>query len=774
MESNSVVDMEDIVKPFWFQDLTEETTTMCYDYLNEYYYNRKAIDDMAKSFEVFQKKNKFQEGIIKFGYLIVFYKMARQDGRYPIPHIGLEKVLRVKNVRENSGVMVFSIFTSGYPYYTKVNADGTKEIVREFLDFKEGNGSVYLKYYSNGSVKILEKDVKEEDCENYYMRKDEIGRLIFVKMSEVVEGERYCYLEFLSNNEAVFSDVLKKNKQEIYYVVIDSMGMTKTLDGKYSCKYNCFYCPNFPNMPRSYLPGEPSVDRAIKCNFVVFEMITDRAKQYVQQGHAVDKAEVIIQGGTWDTYSYEYRTEFVRDIYYTFNVLMDYFFSKPLREPLTMEEEIKINETAGCRVIGLTPETRPDQINYKTIQFLRKIGATRVQLGIQHLDDVILRYVNRGCYFKETIRAIQMLKDCGFKISGHLMPDLPAPEGYEGKMPEVDKAMLEKFNTDPALKIDYVKVYPTVVTEHTEIKKWYDEGKYKPYGELKKMTPEEKAIYQKLPKKQKMELRLKNPLYKNVFEFYKSIHPSMRIERVFRDIPVNKICGGTTQSSFRSEMDNDLDILGELSNCIRYREAGNVRNKNRTDIGEPILKILEFEGSKGTEYFLSWESDDDRPVLYSFLRLRLSKNSGLSDTGKVIFPELVDCALIREVHTYGKATPCKENQKYYQNNSVMFSQDEENRPQHKGFGKKLIEKAEEISMKNGYRRISVIAGVGAREYYRKLGYTNDSCLGCYQIKNFDTDNNILKGGYMNFRLFYMLFILWFVMSVMMMLKYFFY
>lgn len=734
---------EDLAKPFWFKELSEELTVKCYGFLDEYYYNKKPIKNITKAFEIYQKQKKFNSGIVKFGYLIIFYKMARQDGRYPISHKELEKVLRVKNVRENSGVMVFSIFTSGYPFYTKINPDGTKEIVREFLNFDDTDGSMYLKVHPSGSVKILEKNVKEEDCIDYFMKKDEDGKIIYVKKSEAVSTDKYCYIKILLDKTVQIVDKLvKSNEQENNYVKIISNGMIEVLDGKYSCKYNCYYCPNYPNMPRSYLPGEPSVDRAIRCNFEVFKMIADRAKQYIQQGHSIDKAEVIIQGGTWDTYSYKYRIEFIRDVYYTFNILMDYFFGRPIRDPLSMEEEIKLNETASCRVVGLTPETRPDQINYKTIQFLRRIGATRVQLGIQHLDDNILRHINRRCYTKDTIRAIQMLKDAGFKISGHLMPDLPSNKENEGKMPEVDAAMFKKFNTDPAFKIDYVKVYPTVVTPYTEIKKWYDEGSYKPYGELKKMTPEEKIVYRKLSKKEKMALRLENPLYKNVFEFYKSIHPSMRIERVFRDIPVNVICGGTTQSSFRSEMDGDLDIMGELSSCIRYREAGNARNKNRTDVGEPILKILEFEGSKGTEYFLSWESNDDKPLIYSFLRLRLSKNAGLTDMGKVIFPELVDCALIREVHTYGKATPCKENQKYYENNTIMFSQDEENRPQHKGFGKKLIIKAEEIAKANGYKKIAVIAGVGVREYYRKLEYNHDSELGHYQIKNLD--NAVVK------------------------------
>ena len=640
----NITNIEDIAKPFWFKELTPELTIKCYEFIDEYYYNRIPIKNITKSFEIYQKKNNFNGNIVKFGYLITFYKMGRQDGRYPNSHKELEKVLRVCNDRENSGVMVFSIFTSGYPSYTKINPDGTTELIKEFGEDHNGN------------------------------------------------------------------------------------------PGRYSCKYNCYYCPDYPDMPRSYLPGEPSVDRAIRCYFEVFKMITDRAKQYIQQGHGIDKAEVIIQGGTWDTYSFEYRTEFIRDVYYTFNVLMDYIFKKPLRAVLSMEEEIKLNEKASCRIIGLTPETRPDQINYKTILFFRTIGATRVQIGVQHLNDDILRYVNRKCYTKDTIRAIKMLKDCGMKVDCHLMLDLPAPKELESRMPEIDEQMLTEFNTNQAFKVDQIKIYPCVVTPYTEIKKWYESGKYKPYGELKKMTHQEKLQFKKLTTNEKIDYRLANPLYKNIFDFYQVIHPSIRINRIFRDIPLNVICGGTTQSSFRSEIDMDLETLGLLSNCIRYREAGNARNKKRVDISDVVLKELKFEASDGIEYFLTWESTGAKPILYSFLRLRLTKNAGKTDTGKVIFPELIDCAMIREVHTYGKATPCRENQKYYENNNIMFSQETEDKPQHKGFGKKLVERAEQIAIENGYTKISVISGVGVREYYRKLGYTHDTEIGCYQIK----------------------------------------
>jgi histone acetyltransferase (RNA polymerase elongator complex component) len=615
--------------PYWFDSISKDNIIKCYKFLDRYY--NKDIDKktIKNEFIKYQGEEKF-EGI-KFGYLVYIYQLARQNGKYNNPDIELEKQLKTMVVRENSGVSVYSIFTSGFPSYTKDN-----------IEHKE----------------------------------------------------------------------------------------------MFSCKYDCHYCPNIPDgkTPRSYIKSEPGVARAWENDFDPQRQIIARAKQYIQQGNSIDKAEIIIQGGTWDSYPTEYRIEFVRDIYYTFNILMNYLFNQQIRNKYTLEEEIKQNETSSCRVIGLTPETRPDQINFASIRFLRQIGATRVQLGVQHLDDTILRYINRKCYTKHTIRAIKMLKDSGFKVDAHIMPDLPAPPGYEDKMAEVDKEMLEELNTNPDLKVDQLKLYPCMVIEHTKIKEWYDKGIYKPYGEDKMMTMQDKIAWRKLSKEDKLRIRYQNPLYKNILDFYKKVHPSIRINRIIRDIPISIVCGGTKRASMRSELEQDLDTMDELSTCIRYREVGNHRNKNRIITTKPIMKELCFEASGGKEYFLSYESSGDNPILYGFCRLRLSNNSGKSNSHQIIFPELLFTALIRELHVYGKVIACNDNQKYYENNNIFIHQDNSNKTQHKGFGKKLLARAEEIAFNNGYKRIAVIAGVGVRDYYAKNGYTINSNVGCYQIK----------------------------------------
>jgi ELP3 family radical SAM enzyme/protein acetyltransferase len=657
-----MADIEDIIKPFWFKNISESNINKSRDFLDDYYFNDctiKKLNKIKENFVIYQSKNEFG-GILKFGALMTIYKLGRLSNHYPTAKIELESKLKVKNVREGSGVMVFTIFTSAFPTHTIIDENGNEKIVNE-----------------SGMEVTDETNV-----------------------------------------------------------------------GQFTCKYNCSFCPTDPKMPKSYIATEPGVARAVLNDFDPVKQIIDRGSQFLQMGHCIDKIELLILGGTWDSFSVEYRREFVRDIYWTFNIFMDWLFyddlkaeelidpfifkdKKKLRKKESLENEIIINETACCRVIGLTPETRPDQINASTITFLREIGATRVQLGIQHLDDDILRYNNRNCYTKDTIRAIQMLKDNGIKVDAHLMFDLPTDKYTQEEMPIIDRNMFIEFNTNPSYKVDQLKLYPCVVTEHTLIKEWYDNGVYKPYGET--ITPPQ-DIWRKMTVENKMEHRLSNPLYKNMLLCYSEVHSSIRVNRIIRDIPTNEIFAGTTQTGMRSEIDNDMKLLGLSSKDIRFREAGSYRFINVNDAKEPIMKELSFESSKGTEYFLSWESNDEHSILYSFLRLRLSKNSGKTQTGKIIFPELVRTALIRELHTYGKVMPCKENKKYYTNGIVLLEEIEATKYQHKGFGKKLLKRAEQIALNNGYNKIAVTAGVGVREYYRKQGYIINSKKGCYQIK----------------------------------------
>jgi ELP3 family radical SAM enzyme/protein acetyltransferase len=623
----------------------------------------KTTDELKKFIEEL-KKNIRPKHNLKYGHFNYYYDKGIVAKKYEYNE-KLKYILKCNSTRENSGVMVFSIFTSAYPKIKKTNIN------------RNDDGAVTVEYI-----------------------------------------EEYAFE-----------------------------------DKKFSCKYDCHYCPNEPGQPRSYLTKEPGVARATQNNHDPIRQFLARAKQYINQGLSIDKCEIIIQGGTWDSYPLQYREQFVRDIYYVANNfyhILTFESSNPefddvemiknyylVNQPKTLLEEIKINENALVRIIGLTPETRPDQIKSDTLINLRNIGATRLQLGIQHINDEILKYVNRRCYYKDTIKAIKILKDNGFKVDGHFMPDLPNPNNNLDMVKE-DIKMFEAINDDPNLKLDQIKIYPCMVTPYTKIAQWYNEGIYKPYGqEINKPID-----YKNMTNLEKVEFRMKNQLYKNIAEFCKVVHPSIRINRIIRDIPTDLVIGGTKDSSMRSQIEMDLETLNNKCCCIRCRECQNKSNKNINI--EPKLRILPYESSGGLEIFISYESFTDETtykngVIHSFLRLRLSKDSGKNYvTGEIIFPELINCALIREVHTYGKV---KDHQNVDNNDNNKTSQ-------HKGYGKKLIKVAEHIAYLFGYKQLGVIAGVGVREYYRKQGY-QDVGIGCYQIKTINKISSDLSKNQIN-------------------------
>jgi elongator complex protein 3 len=88
-------------------------------------------------------------------------------------------------------------------------------------------------------------------------------------------------------------------------------------------------------------------------------------------------------------------------------------------------EEAKIqNETSKARVIGIAIETRPDLINLEEIKRLRSYGVTRVEIGYQTTIDEINEKNKRGHGNKESKEATKMLKDAGFKVVAHMMPNL--------------------------------------------------------------------------------------------------------------------------------------------------------------------------------------------------------------------------------------------------------------------------------------------------------------------------------------------------------------
>lgn len=455
--------------------------------------------------------------------------------------------------------------------------------------------------------------------------------------------------------------------------------------GKFSCPMNCKYCPNDPAISRSYLLNEPAVRRGFKNGWDPINQFMSCANRLYKTGHEVTKVEIIIEGGTFGSYPHDYIDEYFRDLYYAANILDTAFNTQCGRTKLSLEEEIDINQTADCAIIGITVETRPDWINRKEIQRFRRLGVTRVQLGIQHLDDKILDIVDRKCPTKKTVRAIRLLKENGFKVDGHFMPDLPGSSYAKDR--QMFEFLFSSANED--IQCDQLKIYPTMTTDYTEILEWYKEGKYKPYAENnggREITD------------------LLNYISLNV-------PPWIRLNRIVRDIPVGYIKGGLKRVNLRQDVDDGLHNKGLIPRDIRGREVkGRAFNPDASRIWIDVYK-----SSGGTDYFISYENAD-RTILYGFVRLRLSNLELHQSKDYRFFPCLKNAALIRELHVYGELIHQSNN------NTGLGPSGSYDQTQHLGIGRKLMATAENIAYDHGFRTSAVIAGVGVRRYYQKLGY----------------------------------------------------
>lgn len=464
----------------------------------------------------------------------------------------------------------------------------------------------------------------------------------------------------------------------------------------FSCAYNCHYCPNQPGQPRSYIDLEPGVLRANRNGFDCVRQMWDRMKALYVIGHGeLGKLEVLVLGGTWTSYPIEYREEFCRDIYYAANT----FWDKEKRTRLTLNEEKRINQSARSRVIGLTLETRPDTINKEELKLFRYYGCTRVQLGIQHVDDDVLKKINRQCPSHKTIQAIEMLKRNGYKIDGHFMPNLPGTtvakdrrmlvDVIAGLRDHIKRRVINDEHWEyydlkhPEFSLDQLKIYPCAITPWTEIEKWYREGSYVQY-------PEEELVDM-------------------MIEFKSIIFPFIRNNRIRRDIPDTCIISCNDSSNMRQELQDIMKKEGRYCMCIRCREV-----KDRDWDGNYALVIRHYQASQGSEYFISAESSDNK-ILYGFVRLRLD------DARDKAFEELEGCALIRELHVYGKLVNADTKGK--------------KTVQHQGLGKTLMTRAEEIARNKKYKKVSVIAGEGVKAYYAKLGYNENPGDGYFMIKS---------------------------------------
>src|SRR6056297_3403931 len=462
---------------------------------------------------------------------------------------------------------------------------------------------------------------------------------------------------------------------------ISGIAPVAVLTKPYKCPGECVYCPEEKDVPKSYLSNEPAVMRAIRNNYHPYKQVQLRLRALENNGHHPTKIELIVMGGTWSFFSEKYKYWYIKECFRgandykkkdkwdTGNKLSQTSLER-LKKDLTREQ--KKNERGEYKIIGLTLETRPDYITEKEVIQMRKLGATRVELGVQAIEEKILKINRRGHGVAETIKATQILKDYGFKVTYHIMPGLP------GSSYKKDLEMFQKLFKNPNFRPDQIKFYPTVVTKGSLLYSWWKKGKYTPYTDKE--------------------------LQNLIIDCKKVIPRYVRVIRLIRDIPGESIEAGNKITNLRQIMKD----RGVKCECIRCREA----KEKKVEKDNLELNTVSYPASQGKEKFINFQSRDGK-TLYGFLRLRFPKennNNSLVKNKKTAF--------IRELHVYGELTSVGEKRK---------------RVQHSGLGKDLMAEAERQAKEEGYKNIAVISGVGVRGYYRKRGYWLKNT---YMIKKF--------------------------------------
>ena len=356
----------------------------------------------------------------------------------------------------------------------------------------------------------------------------------------------------------------------------------------YRCSGNCLYCPTEKGIPKSYISGEPAVERAKRLKYDPYLQTKKRIEMLEAEGHPTDKIELRVVGGTWSYYPQKYQEWFVKRCFDACNN----------RHAMSLKTSHVQNEKAKHRIIGLSIETRPDFITLSEIQWLRELGATMVELGVQSIYDDVLKKNLRGHSVEETISATRLLKDAGFKVLYQMMPNL------YGSSPARDLKMFKTLFADSRFQPDLLKIYPCALLKSSPLFKIWRKGSYRPYAE-KQLINLVRAIKKNIP-------------------YY------VRIQRITRDIPSKSITAGPAKIS------NLRQLVSGGCKCIRCREV-----KGNYDPKEKLYLFRQnYQASGGREIFLSYENKN-RTKLYSLLRLRVANNQ----------------SIIRELHTYGQLQP---------------------------------------------------------------------------------------------------------------------
>jgi elongator complex protein 3 len=571
--------------------------------------------------------------------------------------------------------------------------------------------------------RIAAGDLDADTFDRILRRHPHAGRGFFSR-SEIIAGYRAFFTgemkggiagETLGVSEDAFLASVQRRPVRTQSGVTPLTVLTKP----FPCPGKCIFCPNDVRMPKSYLADEPGAQRASANRFDPYLQTWNRLAAYRAIGHPVGKVEIIVLGGTWSFYPEAYQIWFAARCFEALNDFGTDVDGRDLLEPSApsfealparldgrehatnpynrivggflqdeqdgelvppseragwdrLEVAQRANESAACRNVGFVVETRPDHVTEEEVLRIRRLGATKVQIGIQSLDDAVLDANQRGHDVRATRQAVRRLRRAGFKIHAHWMPNLL------GATPESDGADFERLFSDPAIRPDELKIYPCSLIESAELMHYHERGEWRPYEHAELLEILASAL-------------ARVPSY-------------CRVTRVIRDISSDDIVTGNKRTNFRQLAEQEVAKRGGVCRDIRAREI----RGDEFDADQLALRATVYDADVSEEQFLEFVTPEDRIV--GFLRLSLPRETSF-------VPELGDSAVIREVHVYGA--------------SLGIGDRAHDRAQHRGLGGRLVEEASRRARAAGYDRLAVISAMGTREWYRRLGF---EAAGLYQLR----------------------------------------
>lgn len=597
--------------------------------------------------------------------------------------------------------------------------------------------------------------------------------------SQILQAYFQLVEEKKINKNSDFELLLRKRSIRSLSGIVSVQVLTKP----YPCPSRCIFCPNDPDMPKSYIKSEPGAMRARLNQFDPIKQVYNRLYSLKQTGHKTDKIEMIVLGWTWDFYPRDYKIDFVKKLYdacnsfsqlqiestvwtsewkYGFKILNE----DEVQLSNSLSEAITLNETAENRIIWLTIETTPLFATRQNCKERREMGVTRIEMGVQSTNNTVLDLNQRGHHIQEVRKALHRMRQFGFKISIHIMP------GLYGSNPEMDIQTFRDIYADPWLQPDEIKFYPTSVIPNTELYTLYLQGKYQPitteeishiikttfreiippYTRIKRLIRDIPAteiaagsnvtnLSQLMHESLLKEYKKSDSVF--LSDFYKRLYPNLKCfndeESFYEELKVlvaqnqqqldqlpSQEEWDTNFFSYPEEVSTQSLILGKKPDLEKYRhfvslDTRSREMRNKTEETQHLnLVVRSYLSSVGNEFFISFE--DELGYLYGFTRLLLPREGESIERDGL----WENTALIRELHVYGSL----------QSIQTSKQEQEDQKVQHTGIGKRLLECAETIATLSWYQRLSVISGVGVREYYRKLGYQSE---GTYVVKELVTN-----------------------------------